>query len=474
MFKSNRNVVIVILLFAGIYGATPAWSVYGGGSGSTEDPYLIFTENHFNKIGLNPGHWDQHFKLMSDLNMVNLSGSEFNIIGLDLTRPFTGVFDGNDMIITNFSYTAPGLGRSFSGLFGAIHGNSAEIKNLGLVHPEMNVGISLWAGPLVGFNSGGLIVNCHVLGGQVNGFANVGGLVGENSRGLIYRCYSTCGVPSGYNIGGLTGQNSGIIAECLAIGQVSGASKVGGLVGWNTYAGVIANSFAVNAVSGSSRGIGGFVGFNSGWIQNSYSAGEVSADLFVGGLIGCNLGDRVLSSFWNTETSGHSFSAGGVGFTAEQMTVLNSYSQSTWDFESVWGICETMSTPWLRNTGRSEADPDPCPSQQISRSESVSQLVSQWLREEEEFLEAEVDIQEPVPVPVWAEFGLAWQSTPRDTRWKLEYDVSPPGGDGVINARDLRALAARRANDTQDVMQGFEGDAMTNLHDFANIANNIQ
>ena len=127
MFKMNGFYTVLLLLcFLAISGPSIAWSSYGGGSGSAEDPYLIFTETHLNQIGLNSHHWGQHFKLMSDLNLINLSGSEFNIIGADLGSPFTGVFDGNGKVISQFQYSAPGLGRSFSGLFGAIRGNSAE------------------------------------------------------------------------------------------------------------------------------------------------------------------------------------------------------------------------------------------------------------------------------------------------------------------------------------------------------------
>ena len=355
----------------------------GAAAGVPKILILIFTETHLNAIGLNPQHWDENFKLMNDLNLVQFSGANFNIIGLYLDRPFTGVFNGSHKAILEFRYAAPSLGHSFIGLFGAIRGNSAEIRNLGLIQPEIDVGIALWAGPLVGFNLEGVIANCYVIEGQVNGFANVGGLVGENSKGLIYRCYSTCQIPRGYNIGGLTGHNSGIIAESLAIGQVSGASKVGGLVGWNSYTGIIANSFSVSTVVGSSRGIGGLVGFNSGWIQNSYSAGEVSAQLFVGGLIGCDLGDRVFSSFWNIETSGHMFSAGGIGFTAEQLVSLNSFQSYDWDFQAVWGICESITWPWLRNTGRPADDSEPCPHQAIGQEDAVAQLLSHWLQEEE-------------------------------------------------------------------------------------------
>jgi len=70
---------------------------------------------------------------MNDLNLVQFSGANFNIIGLDLDRPFTGVFDGNHKAISQFRYAVPSLGHSFTGLFGAIRGNSAEIRNLGLI-----------------------------------------------------------------------------------------------------------------------------------------------------------------------------------------------------------------------------------------------------------------------------------------------------------------------------------------------------
>jgi len=38
--------------------------LYGGGSGTETDPYLIFTAEHLNRIRLTPCDWDKHFKLM--------------------------------------------------------------------------------------------------------------------------------------------------------------------------------------------------------------------------------------------------------------------------------------------------------------------------------------------------------------------------------------------------------------------------
>jgi len=47
--------------------------------------------------------------------------------------------------------------------------------------------------------------------------------------------------------------------------------------------------------------------------------------------------EEFLSSFWNTETSGMSSSAGGDGKTSTQMKDQSSYPDA-WDFTNVWAI----------------------------------------------------------------------------------------------------------------------------------------
>jgi len=47
-------------------GRTIARRCYGGGGGSRTDPYLIYTSEQINMIGLIPCDWDKHFKLMAD------------------------------------------------------------------------------------------------------------------------------------------------------------------------------------------------------------------------------------------------------------------------------------------------------------------------------------------------------------------------------------------------------------------------
>ena len=52
----------------------PAYGQYGGGAGEPNDPYLIYTADQLDSIGVNPGDWPKHFKLMADIDNVILCG----------------------------------------------------------------------------------------------------------------------------------------------------------------------------------------------------------------------------------------------------------------------------------------------------------------------------------------------------------------------------------------------------------------
>jgi len=86
----HKFITIVIL---GILCASPAvQGKYGGGSGTEEDPYLIYTAEHLNQIGWNDSDLDEHFLLMADINLSEYQRREFNIIGRDEEHPFEGGF----------------------------------------------------------------------------------------------------------------------------------------------------------------------------------------------------------------------------------------------------------------------------------------------------------------------------------------------------------------------------------------------
>ena len=70
----------LILAFA-VLGLPTAQAQYGGGSGTAEDPYLIYTPEQMDAIGQNQAHWSKHFMLMADLDLSAYEGESFHLIG---------------------------------------------------------------------------------------------------------------------------------------------------------------------------------------------------------------------------------------------------------------------------------------------------------------------------------------------------------------------------------------------------------
>ena len=289
------------------------------GAGTEDDPYLIYTAEQMNVIGLYEQDWIKHFKLMADIDLGDYKGTDYNIIGywvgLDSpeNRPFRGVFDGNSHTISNFTYTC--TGRDHIGLFGYIEDPDAEIKYLGLIDPNIDAGTEGWgAGSLAGYLREGIITGCYVEGGRVSGNEEVGGLLGDNWEGSITNCYSTSIVSGNENIGGMVGDNVGSIINCYSTGSVSGSKWVGGLVG-----------------------------FNWGTITNCYSTGHIEDTVDVGGLVG--YGEGAIASFWDIETSGQPTSAGGIGKTTAEIQTASTFVG--WSFGPVWTIDEGQDYPRL-------------------------------------------------------------------------------------------------------------------------------
>jgi hypothetical protein len=386
--EQKRKIQWVISLFLALYFCgMPVQAQYGGGSGTAEDPYLIYTAEQLNEIGLHEDDWDKHFKLMAGIDIGAFTGTNFNIIGYFVysdsvdSKPYTGVFDGNGKKISNFNYTS--MDKDHVGLFGYVNG---VIKDLGLIDPNIDAGTGNCVGSLVGrLRREGTITGCYVEGGTVKGDCSVGGLVGAHSmvstssgyepppftisncyskaivvgadsvgglvgsnyNGLIYNCYATGPVSGNENIGGLAGYNFGTITNCYSTGNVSGNFCIGGLVGCNSYS--VIHSYSSSAVTGNEK-IGGLVGKNAGSVTNSYSTGAVSGDDNVGGLVGT--GGGAIASFWDIETSGQLTSTGGKGRTTTQMQMAGTFfSWGGCENEGIWTIDEGKDYPrlWWEN-----------------------------------------------------------------------------------------------------------------------------
>jgi len=343
-----RETLIVWTLIAAI--CSLAQAQYGGGSGTADDPYLIYTPEQMNAIGADPNDWDKHFKLMADIDLAQYTGTEFNLIGSS-SLSFRGTFDGDDHTISNLTYV--GQGEGCAGLFTHIADPNAEIWDLGLVAPKVHVANGESVGSLVGVLGLGAVTNCYARGGSVVGNTRVGGLIGQclSGRGLgpsfILGCYTDVAVIGDYYVGGLVGSGRAVIVDCYATGAV---------IGWDV--------------------VGGLAGANEATITNCYAAGTVVGDRQVGGLVGAGDARDVVGSFWDVQGSRQQASVGGEGKTTAQLqTVLtfrawsegasagfwtiddgNDYPRLAWEHRS--GIViEALDIPNLLRGGGTAGDP---------------------------------------------------------------------------------------------------------------------
>jgi hypothetical protein len=69
--------------------------------------------------------------------------------------------------------------------------------------------------------------------------------------------------------------------------------------------------------------------------------------MYVGGLLGWNYEGTTTDSFWDTDTSGQSWSDGGTGKTTVEMKIKSTFTDAGWNFTTIWAICEGTNYPRL-------------------------------------------------------------------------------------------------------------------------------
>lgn len=180
----------------------------------------------------------------------------------------------------------------------------------------------------------------RLTGVRVAGKNGVGGLAGF-STGAISGSHAT-GKATGVSfVGGLVGSSWEAISGSYATGSATGNDAVGGLVGLGSRGAIIA-SYATGA-----RDVGGLVGSGSiNSITASYAIGRVTGDRDVGGLVGRGsdrLQEVVTGSYWDTQTTGQSSSAGGAGKTTRELQqptgtsgIYTGRGAEYWDFGTSW------------------------------------------------------------------------------------------------------------------------------------------
>lgn len=216
-----------------------------------------------------------------------------------------------------------------------------------------------YVGGLVGLLDNTTISNSYFEGSATGNFS-VGGIAGYTVESLISRSWSSGSVVGMERVGGIAGNNDEETEINLSFSSsnVTGESQVGGLVGMNDDFGKVVNSFATGSVTGKNE-VGGLVGhhYAGSAVTNSYSTGKVQGEQSVGGLVGI-ASDAVVSSFWDTQTSGQEESDGGTGKTTANMKARSTFTDVGWDFNGIWTIdpFKNNGYPYLIGVGSFESE----------------------------------------------------------------------------------------------------------------------
>jgi filamentous hemagglutinin family protein len=208
------------------------------------------------------------------------------------------------------------------------------------------------SGNVIGFTAGGLV------GVLINTAGRTAGIIRSSTSGAV----SMPEYADNNMIGGLAG-SAGYISQSFSTGSVTVAPRsdsnnvyhlqMGGLVGNNW--GVIEDSYSTGAVMGpdfrgpfdfSNYYVGGLIGFDghllgntAAIVKSSYSAGSIR-DVVAGGLIGGygpRNGDSVTVSYWDINASGHSTSEGGAGAVGMSTATLKNALPTGFD-PAIWAI----------------------------------------------------------------------------------------------------------------------------------------
>ncbi len=323
-------------------------------AGSAQDPFIIATPSNLNCLmGNSSYYWGQgyHFRQTADLDMTSYGPWGYGIGSV--ATPFQGTYDGNGFAVSNLTIddsTADNMG-----MFGVTSGST--LKAITLVNLQVRGEDQV--GGLVGLAFDDTIDQVSVQG-VISGRNGVGGLVGgigAMGPSAINQATvddSTTVTGSGIRVGGLIGFTETetqplTITDVQVSGAPTAAGEVGGLIG--SYIDSTANQTLTLTDS-----------YASGLVTSTQSATDK------GGLVGCfydainnqcgppmsNI--TVTDSYWDTQSTGQSTTAGGLGAgkTTAQLTSLGTFSG--WSIadsapsNTIWGICPSLNSgyPFLQ------------------------------------------------------------------------------------------------------------------------------
>ncbi|MEG1909697.1 MAG: hypothetical protein RR190_01870 [Bacteroidales bacterium] len=290
----------------GKFPAANIKATYGGGDGSSVNPYQIATASDLALLVVNTNAdrfytTAKYFKLMTDIDLMS---GPWTPIGINTYSPFKGFFDGNHKTITGLSIYKS---LSYAGLFGVLDSN-AKVLNLNLEKVEIGTP-STNLGALVGLlRNQSTVKHCYTSGkifsvGDMKNEGYVGGIVAVLESGTVTNCISHINIEGKARfMGGIAAQNKeGEILNSYNTGSLSTKNttssevcEMGGICGQNK--GRIISCFNVGTLAIEDQcktaRAGGIAGTNYNTISYTYSLGKIkyegSKNMFLGALLGHN------------------------------------------------------------------------------------------------------------------------------------------------------------------------------------------
>ena len=385
-------------LFTGVGGGTttveiiPSNNKFGPfrfdihvGDGSLMYPFTIKNEIELAKIGIDEKYTlDSSYILINDLDMS--SYENWQPIGISLSKPFTGSFDGNFKSISNVKITS----ATNAGLFGAID-SSAVVSNLILNNAEYNGSFDN-AGSIVG-QSKGIIRLCKVNNFKLTNTkenSNNGGVVGymiNNSTDNNFVAFGYVDLTT-VQVTANTNGNFGGIAGYMA-GSVVMNSKV--IV--SRYE-TLANSLYFGSIAGSLEDAINSDRYTFSVVKNTLAVVEQivndNSATVVGALIGKNV-DRNLDGYSNIIKSCYYACTDDiteiVGTSLTTLDLTNVYKRDIldlkqkatfvgWNFDTIWTTQDdTVINEINYNSAEPEAINEYIPGEPINTAEDLLRII---------------------------------------------------------------------------------------------------
>lgn len=294
------------------------------GDGTIENPFLIQSANDLAYLDKNVDSGNtfagKYFKLIKNIDLNNVN----NFIIGDTNLYFEGHFDGNNYSIRGLNNNRT---TSRAGLFANIR--SGSISNLAVYG---NVKGEQYTGGIVGLlenaNAYNLTSYINVNGGTTNGVGGV--LGGANQTVNIEKCsyYGTLNSSTQYT-GGITSiswTSTSNIKNCANYGIINGGTRTGGIVG--QMSGSLTDCINYGEINTSDAHTGGIIGtINSANVNptNCINYGDITSDAqYPGGIVGAAYYNNTFTNCINygDVTSITHYVGGVLGATATNGVIL--------------------------------------------------------------------------------------------------------------------------------------------------------